>query len=305
MIQQHPVARTRRNEMVLDPLRFWFSAARESHRLRDYKPQKVTFSSITKWLDQFESNDQKKSALFLLSKIKYYSEKDVRSIIVELNENLLRHLTKSNVNYDHILYVSLDDAGSSSPTLLGMLRDEDGLERKKLLCFSSRDIIGLIDKTNDLGNGVIVYIDDFAGTGNQFLKSRKFMADNIPLLSRFSEYIILPDICQEAFTAITKEGIQVWSTHIHAKQERQLHPHNTTYPPNTRDELTEFCKRKIDNRGALGYKGLASMVVFYRNSPNTLPVLFRGDVGQKKFIGVLPRTTDLPPIDKSTGKKPF
>ena len=37
------------------------------------------------------------------------------------------------------------------------------------------------------------------------------------------------------------------------------------------------------------------MVVLYRNAPNTVPVLLRGNVGQD-VVGVLPRTTDLPPF---------
>jgi hypothetical protein len=48
------------------------------------------------------------------------------------------------------------------------------------------------------------------------------------------------------------------------------------------------------NRGSgLGFQSLASMVVYYRNAPNTVPLLLRGKRGQQTFRGILPRTTDL------------
>ena len=61
----------------------------------------------------------------------------------------------------------------------------------------------------------------------------------------------------------------------------------------SKDRLIEICTA-IDKKGPLGYGGLATMVVFYRNAPNTVPVILRGNVKQKPWVGILPRTTDLP-----------
>ena len=36
------------------------------------------------------------------------------------------------------------------------------------------------------------------------------------------------------------------------------------------------------------------MVVLYRNAPNTVPVMLRGNVNQKPYFGIFPRTIDLP-----------
>ena len=292
---------TGRNEMLLDPIEL-VKSLREIYRFRDYQPQSVTFTSINSWLDQFKNKKQRQSALFLLSKVKYFSEKETRDTLVELNESILKELSKNGIGHKKVVYVSLDDAGSSSPALLALLRDKDRLERKGCSFYHSRDIFGILEKTNALGEGAIVYVDDFAGTGNQFVESRKYMASNIPMLNKFSEFIILPAVCQEAFVEINKLGVVIRHSHIHSEQDRPLHPRNTTFDEEMRESLTQLCE-SIDKGGALGYRGLATMVAFYRNSPNTMPILFRGDVGQKNFKGIIPRTTDLPPIAPIKQKK--
>jgi hypothetical protein len=50
----------------------------------------------------------------------------------------------------------------------------------------------------------------------------------------------------------------------------------------------------VDQRTALGFGRMAVMVVLYRNSPDNVPVLLRGNTHQEPFIGIFPRTTDMP-----------
>jgi hypothetical protein len=45
----------------------------------------------------------------------------------------------------------------------------------------------------------------------------------------------------------------------------------------------------INPRFELGYKVLATMVVFYRNAPNTAPIILRGNTNQTPFSGIFPR----------------
>ena len=59
-------------------------------------------------------------------------------------------------------------------------------------------------------------------------------------------------------------------------------------------ERLELMCRGVSPRFALGYRGLATMVVLYRNAPNTVPAILRGSLNQTPFSGIFPRTTDLP-----------
>jgi hypothetical protein len=72
-----------------------------------------------------------------------------------------------------------------------------------------------------------------------------------------------------------------------------LHEANNSLKPEVKERLRSLCSR-IDDKSELGYKGLAAMVVFYRNAPNSLPVVFRGNVDQEPYVGIFPRIGDLP-----------
>jgi hypothetical protein len=50
----------------------------------------------------------------------------------------------------------------------------------------------------------------------------------------------------------------------------------------------------IHSRMGLGFSSMATMVVLYRNAPNTTPLVIRGNLDQRSFVGIFPRTTDLP-----------
>jgi hypothetical protein len=51
----------------------------------------------------------------------------------------------------------------------------------------------------------------------------------------------------------------------------------------------------IDNKHGLGFRAMATMVVLYRNTPNSVPVVLRGNKRQSPYRGLLPRADDLPP----------
>jgi len=58
--------------------------------------------------------------------------------------------------------------------------------------------------------------------------------------------------------------------------------------------LVEICK-EIRPNTSLGYEGMATMVVLFRNSPNSIPAILRGSDKQTPFYGIFPRFKDLPP----------
>lgn len=89
-----------------------------------------------------------------------------------------------------------------------------------------------------------------------------------------------------------ERGIQAFTGHKHLKAERPLTASSTVFDEEERSRLINICQG-ISKFG-LGYKDLATMVVLYRNAPNTIPVIFRGSLNQTPYFGIFPRTIDLP-----------
>jgi hypothetical protein len=257
---------------------------------RDYEPQPVTLQSLSDWLAQFDASDRP-DVLRLLSHVKYNTRPQVRRLLVAHNENLLTRLRESGVPESSIIYIQMHDAGSSSAAMLSLLRDAARLERRGCHFADWTDVRKLNNITKGLGKGVIIYVDDCSGTGTQFCGVRDFLADY--LLDTFSEFFLVISICEEALYKLGSRGVEAVTPQVHSKAERPLHPNSTILRPSVKKRLIDLCT-SIDRTGALGFRGLATMHVMYRNAPNTVPVVLRGNVGQT-FKGLLPRTTDLPP----------
>ncbi len=277
-------------QIVWGNLRYWHYFMLLCYRFSGFKPQRVTINRFVKWLNQFEKKD-KKTILQLLKKVTYISEKETESILVNLNARLLERLAKSDITLKNIIYVQIHDPGSSSAVMLNMLRDGARLERKGCYFIDSKNIRELNEITSKLGQGAIIYVDDFAGSGDQFDGVRKYLAEYV--VGNFSEFFLLPAICEEAVYQLGRLGVEAMARIVHSKAERPLHPNSSILDKGTKERLIELCT-KIDKKGALGYKDLATMIVFYRNTPNSVPVIFRGCIKQNPWVGILPRTTDLP-----------
>jgi hypothetical protein len=153
-----------------------------------------------------------------------------------------------------------------------------------------RDTLGLVKAMNEVGEGALIFVDDFIGSGTQFCKERDFFAQNF--VGTFSEFILAPSICEEAFEKLAERGIQAFTGHKHVKAERPLHAESPVFSDDQRKRIATVCKGI--NKFGLGFQDLATMVVLYRNAPNSVPIMLRGNVNQAPFFGIFPRWMDLP-----------
>ncbi len=271
---------------LIRKLRYW----RYRRRFCDYRPQPVTVGRLEAWARQFSEKDAR-AALTLLDSIVYLSEETVQKTLVEQNRALVARLRKAGITPEQTVYVSLHDAGSSSPVMLNLLRDAARLERKKSPLVDGNNGLLLNRITNELAEGAVVYVDDFAGTGKQFCETRKFISQSI--VGNFSEFLLVPCLCEEAVHRLGKEGVDFYAGMVHSRAARPLHENSSILDTETKDRLRQVCLG-LHNKAGLGFSSLATMVVLYRNAPNTTPLILRGNLDQSHFVGIFPRTTDLP-----------
>jgi hypothetical protein len=260
-------------------------------RFHDYKPQHVSRASVARWMKQFKSKGDLKLACALLDKVIYFSENETKKILLQQNKSLMEDLKRAGLSARKLIYLQTDDAGSSSPTMLGMLRNSAGLEQHGCKLLDGRDALGINAETRKREQGAIIYIDDFVGSGKQFERARNFAQQSV--VGTFSEFLLVPSICEEGYAKLTQMGVVVYSGHIHSKAERPLHDHSHLMTGKGRERLTEICK-EVRPKTALGYENMATMVVIYRNAPNSIPAVLRGSDKQDPFYGLFPRFQDLP-----------
>jgi hypothetical protein len=267
-----------------------FAVFKLTNRLKDYEPFPATYERVKSWLYQF-NEDERKVLLKTVSHLVFVDKKSFISGLLEENGKLLESLRAKGVQKSNIIYVSVDSAGSSSQVTLNLLRDHGHFGRFGCHFVDSKDIEQIRVLTAKLKSGVIIYVDDFAGTGTQFSRTQQHFAQFVQGV--FSHHVLFHTACPEAYDKIERIGVSVRTHKLHSKENRPLHERSSLLAIGERELLTTTCG-KINRSYGLGFGSLATMVVFYRNSPNSVPLVFRGDIGQKKWCGLVPRFDDLP-----------
>jgi len=254
-----------------------------------YEPRAVTPLNLHRWLRQFPPEDRS-AALTVLDKVVYFNKKRVVESLLDHNAAIQKTLQDRGLGPDKIAYVHIDTPGSSSSIMMHLLRNKGNLQRLPSLILDANDPQKLIEFIQRKKNIAVVYVDDFLGTGNQFCKSRDFLSGFFPTAQ--PELLLAPCVCEEAFKQLVKRDVEVFTSLIHAKADRPLHPNSRILEHASKARLLNI------NRGlgkqASGFGLLASSVAMFHNSPNNMPLLLRGSLDQKPFVGILPRTTDLP-----------
>jgi len=142
-------------------------------------------------------------------------------MLLDLNRALMTRLADAGLPPEKLIYFQIDGAGSSSAVMLNMLRDSARLERLGCHLLDSRDAFGISRTTNAVGQGALIYIDNFVGTGDQFCVARDTATKYV--IGTFSEFLLVPSICEEGLHKMGEVGIEPFAGHLHSKAERPLH----------------------------------------------------------------------------------
>jgi hypothetical protein len=266
----------------------WF-CIQTSYKFRGYRQKIVTPLIVLEWLRQFDRSDRKLLRK-LVRKLVYIKEKHLIELLLQAHRKLLDFLREAEFSREQVIFLSFDEAGSSSATVLNLLRDAAHLEAQNCEILDARDLSKLGTLTYKLGEGVLVYVDDFVGSGNQVSKNINFVRPN--LQGNFVEVVLSVCVCEEAIEALTALDVRVESGMEHLKAGRPLYADSRVFTPSDKERLVALCKLVAPPVG-LGFRRMATMVVLYRNTPNNCPTVFRGSKGQRPYFGILPRTTDL------------
>ncbi len=262
-------------------------------KFRGYRPRRITPWVVYRWIDQY-AKIHHRALRTLLKEIQYISEHKMMESLAAQNLSLLQELRMNGVSPDNVIYVSVHDTASSSSVLLGLLRDRCLLAQLGCHFVEGRNRIALHEITRKLGRGAIIYIDDFAGSGDQFCDERDVLSPII--VGNFSEHFLVHTICEEALTRIAKSttySVEPAPCLIHARSARPLHSRGNMLPTIDKRAIRDLC-RIVSSDLPLGHRSLAANIVFYRSAPDAIPRIFRGNEGQDKFVGIFPRLDDLP-----------
>ncbi len=159
-----------------------FSAVRSLRllfRLKGYEPQPITPSTLYRWLNQFEAADRS-AVLTLLENVTFFNKERVVRSLLDQNAALHEKLSIEGINPDHIIYVHIDEPGSSNSIMINLLRNRANLQRLDCRFVDASNPAKVLEWIVKLKQVAVVYVDDFLGSGDQFCTARDAMVSSIP-----------------------------------------------------------------------------------------------------------------------------
>ncbi len=243
--------------------------------------------------DEYKSN-----IIAIINNIEYFSKIKTNKGLIELNDKLneTNDITTDNVVYAYIK--SKDGISNSSNDYWYEYKLQNGIN--KHLCYERLSSID--DEAWEYIEN-IVFIDDFSGSGNSFIKEldkcpERYKGKNI--------FLLVISIMQDAVDTIEhyakKNNISINVIHIHknikALDVEALKENKGDAEIQIREISTKF---GISTNYHFGYENTQALVAFHNNTPNnTLGFIWWHN---KNYKALFPRNMDVRPSWQNLNKK--
>lgn len=251
------------------------------HRFRYYR-EPPTANSIQEWLGLFD-NDDLPLAEKVLDHITILSEGDIHRGYRTALDSLPGWDKDAAKRTGRWFFVGFGKAGESGPAMVRLFREANdlALQRYDNLFCSLSDLPGLKLTAFD----VVVFIDDFAGSGRQVCTMWPIVQELIA--SEASCYLVLTAITDKAETQI-RENTSLSLTYK-LRLERQddvFSDESTLFDEAERTKLLAY-GRRADSRNPKGFGNCGLLFVLSHKTPNnSLPILH---VNEERWRGLFPR----------------
>jgi hypothetical protein len=239
-------------------------------------------AAIRRWLGYFGDRDED-LAECVLDRVRLISEQTIQ---LGYRHSLARingwHPNKRDRS-GRWFFAGYGSAGESGQAMLRIFREANGLtpERYQYLFVSSRDLPSLKLCALD----TVVFIDDFAGSGTQVVKSWPVTKEL--LASEARAFLVLCAITRSALQRISRDtGLRVVSPVVLDDQQNVLHHDSTALTAADKNRLLGYCRR-ADSSKPRGFGDCGLLLVLAHRTPNnSLPVLH---INKAAWRGVFPR----------------
>lgn len=269
-----------------------------------------------RWLENFEEREMD-YALHLLNSFLYFSDQLTNEMFVAAFQGLSNTIRRQGDSFlsaqaawrsfvDSLIVTPISGevpkVTDSGNFFARKARQQLGIDERRIL--SPEETLQLLVTT---GPCPVIFVDDFVGSGNQFLKTwqRRINLEHSICTSfkdfssvRGSQFLYCPLLCTEyGYSRLQKECPEVLlsPTHVLSSKYSALDDNSLIWPPNLRATAVDFLYRASaragipDNSGGVndwrGFHKLGLTVAFAHSVPDaTLPIFYWEEKGWKPLI---------------------
>jgi hypothetical protein len=219
---------------------------------------------ITRWIAQFRNNDIQ-LAIKILQEIKYYSTENIRAMVHGLVGLTYHHFPQ--IDRDKIFFIPVGFSFEGSSIIARALRDEIGNERRiKQMADLEKLEAGTFD--------VLVFIDDFSGTGNTL----KSWWDNVEtlVLPRNVPFAIALLVLNHRAREIIEQFAGIICVDELDENRNVVSPNSRSFTAMEKQKIIDYCRLTgCAEKYLLGYGECGLLIAFKHQCPNnSLPILW-------------------------------
>ena len=259
-----------------------------AQRFSDYQPLSgMSQHHIAGWLSQF-SRQHWSLALELANIVQYYGTRALNGAVRALKDNIEQQIKTEGVLHNRVFYVPGGRTAESGQGIAQLYRNVNRLRRRRSQFV---DLLELQERLFKLENAMVVFLDDFIGTGQQMSNYwrdviSQYVPEYLPL------YLAVAAAFPEGVRRIENETpFTVLIAHPLSSRHQLLGERNTRFTTFQKRTLRRYCE-KWENR-PLGFGGIGALVSFLHGTPNNAPSVIRGSRRQRPNRGLLPGWDDL------------
>lgn len=254
----------------------------------DYEPLGgVANDRVRIWLQQFQPQ-HRSLALKLANAIKYYGTHQLNNLMAPLRGLVDKQVSEEGASQNEVFFVPFGRSGESGEDIARKYRNVNRLHRLQDQFVKSIELPGKIYSTK---RPVVVFLDDFIGTGDQVVKGwhemlHQIIPEYLPL------YLAVVAAFKDGVSHIEKETpLKVLAVHTIGPRCQLLESAFRTLANDEKRTVKRYC----DSAGnqPLGYGGHGLLVSFAYGTPNNTISVIRGSEKQKPWRGLLPDWEDL------------
>ena len=239
----------------------------------------------------------------LIENFEYYSNYKINKFLKELYEKLI----EINEGIEDTIFAFIrSDTGISNSSNDYWYEFKQLNKIEKYKCLTG---IEFYNNLNEIKN--IVFIDDFSGTGNSFIKE---IEKNNNILKNKKVYFLTVVIMTDAIKKINEKAeeynFEFYSISIKNMDkilEKKIFENSKKEIYKNNEEVEKRLKKLSEKLGiskdVMGYKETQALVAFYNNTPNNTLGIFWKDTPKNKSLFPREKRHSLNPKTMNTDKK--
>lgn len=257
-------------------------------KFSDYEPNGgVTEQKLSIWLKQFQPQ-HRALALKLAARIYYYGIHDVNGLMKPMHKLVLQQIEAVGAKVSDALFVPFGLDGESGVDIVRRYRNINNLHSWQSRFVRANEIV---EKTYAAKNPVIVFIDDFVGTGDQV---EGYWNEVLCLLvpEHFPMFLtVIAALPGGADYIESTTPIKVIQVHTIQSRYQIGNSACKEFSSQEKHTLKRYCT-EIGNK-PFGHGDCELLLSFAYGTPNNTISVIRGSKGQRPWRGLLPGWGDL------------